>query len=349
VIEKMQILAWPIKTPWNPYTGLVYSNLRADVKSDGWPGNLLRKYAVWHVHWPDALLNIPNAAHAAFKLSGMFATMDYLRFRGTRVVWTIHNVASHERLHPRLEAWFWRNFIPRLDGAISLSSAGLEMAKERFPHLKEIPTAVIPHGHYRDQYPQMTTDSRELLGIPQEAKVLMFFGAIRPYKNADVLIRAFRDMKREDIILYIVGSPNSPALADQIRKEADSDSRVVLRFEFVDPKDVSTYLNAADLVVLPYREVLNSGSALLALSFNRPVLVPDRGAMGELKEHFGGSWVRTFSGDLDQKSLERALDWAVEVRSPVCPMPEKYEWQSIGRETGLFYTRVVSKRDPQNW
>lgn len=339
----MQILAWPIKTPWNPYTGLVYSNLRADVKSDGWPGNLLRKYAVWHVHWPDALLNIPNSVHAACKLTGMFATMDYLRLRGTRVVWTMHNVASHEKLHPWLEAWFWRHFIPRVDGVISLSLAGLEMATERFPRLREIPTTVIPHGHYRDQYPKTTTDSRKLLGIPQDSKVLMFFGAIRAYKNVNVLIRAFRETNCKKFILYIVGSPNSAALADQIRKEAGFDNRVILKFEFVDTKDVSRYFSAADLVVLPYREVLNSGSTLLALSFNRPVLVPDRGAMGELKQDFGDSWVRTFSGDFDRAILERAVDWAGEARPQVCPMPEKYEWRSIGRETARFYGRVIAK------
>ena len=322
----MRILAWPIKTPWNPYAGLVYSNLGPDVQADGWPGNLLRKYAVWHVHWPDALLGIPNAAHAFYKVSGMFATMDYLRMRGTKVVWTMHNFASHEARHPKLEAWFWRRFIPRVDGAISLSSTGLEMAIDRFPRLRHVPTTVIRHGHYRDQYPEVTTDSREALGIAPDAKVLMFFGAVRAYKNVDVLIRAFRDMGCEDAILYVVGNPNSNELAERIVKEASQDQRVVLKFEFVDAKDVAKYLNAANLVVLPYREVLNSGSALLALSCNRPVLVPDRGAMGELKAEFSERWVRTFTGQIDGTTLESALDWAMDAgRSASLPNAAKIQ------------------------
>jgi beta-1,4-mannosyltransferase len=341
--NKMRILAWPIKTPWNPYSELLYSSITREVQLDGWPGNLLRKYDVWHAHWPDALLGIPNTPHTLFKLSGMFANIDFLRSRGTKLIWTIHNLASHEARHPRLEAWFWRHFIPRVDGAISLSSSGLEMAQQRFPRLRQVPTAVIPHGHYREQYPPPAGDSRAALGIPQQAKVVMFFGAVRAYKNVDLLIRAFRTVQREDAVLYIVGNPNSSDLAKRIERESSLDPRVALKFKFVDALEVSSFLSAADLVVLPYREVLNSGSALLALSCNRPVLVPALGAMGELKSEFSDRWVQTYSSQLDGPTLETALEWALSgARPALCPMPEKYNWSHIGLETVQFYKRVVS-------
>jgi beta-1,4-mannosyltransferase len=338
----MKILAWPISTPWNPYTGLVHSNLGSDAQVDGWPGNLLKKYDIWHVHWPDALLGIPSTTHAAYKVGGMFATMDYLRARGTKVIWTMHNFASHEARHPKLESWFWRRFIPRVDGAISLSSTGLAMGLERFPRLREVPTAVIPHGLYRDQYPPAAGGSRATLGIASDAKVVLFFGAVRAYKNVDVLIRAFREVKAGNVVLYVVGNPNAPELADRITKEASQDSRITLKFEFVDEKDVSRYFAAADLVVLPYREVLNSGSALLALSCNRPVLVSDKGSMAELKSEFSDTWVRTFSGPMNGAVLEDAILWASEPRPGVCFMPEKYDWARIGTETSQFYKRVIS-------
>ncbi|HUO17275.1 MAG TPA: glycosyltransferase [Verrucomicrobiae bacterium] len=338
----MRILAWPKATPWNPYTAMVYSHLPVDVQVDGWPGNLLRKYSVWHMHWPDALLNIPNTVHATCKISGMFATMDCLRARGTKIVWTMHNFASHEAFHPRLEPWFWRRFIPRVDGAISLSAAGLSMALERFLQLRRVPTTVIPHGHYRERYLAAPADARRVLGIPENANVLMFFGAVRAYKNVDVLVRAFRDVKRDDSTLYVVGKPNSSELADRIMKEAFQDRRVALKFEFANDKDVSAYISAADLVVLPYREVLNSGSALLALSCNRPIMVPDRGSMGELKAEFGDAWVRTFRGEVDGSMLESGLEWAKQLRPAVCPMPEKYNWDHVGSETVRFFEVVVS-------
>lgn len=329
-----------MRKTWNPYTGMVYSHLPADVEVDGWPGDLRRKYSVWHMHWPDSLLNIPNRFYAAYKVAGMFATIDFLKARGTKIVWTMHNFASHEALHPGLERWFWKHFIPRVDGAISLSEAGLAMGEARFPRLREVPTTVIPHGHYRSVYPP-ARGSRQALGIPEKARVAMFFGAVRGYKNVEALVRAFRGVKREDAVLYVAGKPNSNELADRIMKEAFADRRVALKFEFVDDKEVATVLSAADVVALPYREVLNSGSALLALSCSRPVLVPERGSMGELRKEFGEAWVRTFRGELDGATLEAALEWSAETRPAECAMPEKYEWEHIGEETVRFFERVI--------
>jgi beta-1,4-mannosyltransferase len=340
----MRVLAWPIQSPTNPYTPLLYSNLDPGVQAEEFSaGKLLERYSVWHVHWPEALLNIRNPLLAASKVAGLFAAVDCLHMRGAKLVWTIHNCRSHEKLHPALEAWFWRRFIPRVDGIISLSAAGLSNALESFPELRRVPKAVIPHGHYRDEYPRATLGAREKLGIPPEAKMVLFVGAVRAYKNVEKLVRAFRNVSTPNAALYIVGSPNSTKLAESILEEASSDNRVRVLFEFVEPETLSAYLSAADLVVLPYRDILNSGSALLALSLNRPILVPDLGAMGELKGDFGDSWVRTFSGELDQRVLESALDWAVQNRMAVCPMPQKYEWSSIGHETARFYGAVVAE------
>jgi beta-1,4-mannosyltransferase len=237
---------------------------------------------------------------------------------------------------------FWRRFIPRVDGAISLSAAGLELAMERYPALREIPTTIIPHGHYRAEYPPNPGDARKTLGIPEQAKVFMFFGAVRSYKNVSALVRAFRKVTIPNALLYVSGVPSTLAIAEEIMREAALDSRVRVKFEYIRVREVSTYLSAADLVVLPYREVLNSGSALLALSCNRPILVPDLGAMSELQADYGGDWVRTFSGPIDEHVLENGLQWAEQPRSAVCPVPEEYNWRSIRSNTVQFYETVIS-------
>ena len=337
----MRVLAWPIDTGLNPYTSLLYANLGPNVTVDAWPGNAFRKYSVWHMHWPEAFLNIRNPLHAAFKVSGMLAHTDYLRLRGAKFVWTMHNFHSHEALHPSLERWFWRRLIPRLDGVISLSNSGLSLAIQQFPRLQDVATTVIPHGHYRGDYPQTTPDARRVLGIPERARVIMFFGAVRAYKNVTGLVQAFRRLNAPDAILYIVGQPNSATLAREIQEEASQCSRIRIKFEFVEPKHAATYLDAANLIVLPYRDVLNSGSALLSLSCSRPILVPNLGSMSELQKDFGENWVRTFAGPLNENIIEHGLEWAARPRPSVCPMPEKYEWKSIGEQTVRFYGNVV--------
>jgi beta-1,4-mannosyltransferase len=337
----MRILAWP-HAAINPYTPLLYADMGPGVQVNGLStGGLLHRYDVWHIHWPESLLNIRNPPHAAAKLAVFFAILDYLRWRDTKIVWTMHNFKAHEGLYPSLEARFWPRFIPRVDAIISLSDTGLSIARSKFPRLQSVPAVVIPHGHYRDEYPPNTLDSRAALGIPPGAKVILFFGAVRAYKNVDALMRAFRTVSIPGALLYVVGQPNTSALRETILREAAADSRVRLESEFIARDEVAKFMQAADLVVLPYRTILNSGSALLALSFNRPILVPDLGSMGDLRMDFGSQWVRTFAGDLDGTRLERALEWAFEARPALCPMPEKYDWPNIRAETVRFYRQVI--------
>src|SRR5690606_39862414 len=112
---------------------------------------------------------------------------------------------------------------------------------------------------------------------------------------------------------------------------------------------IQVFLNAADLVVLPYTEILNSGSALLPLSFRRPLLVPERGSMAELRQRFGLPWVMTYEQPLTTETLQCALRTlettpadgdALERR-----LRQEVGWDKIAAETLSFY-RSLLDRDP---
>jgi beta-1,4-mannosyltransferase len=338
----LRVLAWPID-PQNPYTASLYADMGRDVRVEEFSMlNLRHRHDIWHIHWPEALLNIRNPALAAAKLTAFLMMIDWVRLRGGKIVWTVHNLKAHDDLHPRLEGMFYRRFILRVDGVISLSETALKMALGKFGRLRFLPAAIIRHGHYRNQYARCPPDARSALGIDGDTRVVLFFGEIRGYKNVDVLVRAFRDIHDRRVLLLIAGRPKNTALAAGIAKEAARDSRVRLELAYIDPARVGKYFGAADLVVLPYRHVLNSGAALLALSFNRPVLVPDLGSMTELTADFGDNWIRTFSGEIDAAKLESALEWAGQRRPLECPMPQEYLWETIRSQTLGFYRRVMS-------
>ena len=70
-----------------------------------------------------------------------------------------------------------------------------QSAREKFTELRNLPGTVVPHGHYRGEYPDDSReDCRQQLGIPSNAKVVLFFGWIRDYKNVPGLIAAFRGL-----------------------------------------------------------------------------------------------------------------------------------------------------------
>ena len=142
---------------------------------------------------------------------------------------------------------------------------------------------------------------------------MLFFGQIRPYKNIPELIKVFSRLQRTDARLLIVGGVSNDRLEREVR-EAASDERVLLRLGPIPDDQLHRYLAAATLVVLPYREILNSGSALLTLTHARPLLVPDRGAMAELQSRVGPDWARLFAPPLNPDHLHAALSWAASSR-----------------------------------
>ncbi|HEX7049408.1 MAG TPA: glycosyltransferase family 4 protein [Longimicrobiales bacterium] len=353
----MKVLAWPgCEAPeTNPYSRLLYRHLQRvgghvrvgefstrQFFADDWD--------LWHVHWPEALLHAPSAARAAIETLHFVAMVTVARLRGIRIVWTIHDLESHSRRRPRLEAWFKRWFIPRLDGAIALTPGGAAAARARYPALRDKPVAVIPHGHYMDVYPNEVSRSRarERLGIGAQERVLLFFGSVRPYKNVLHLIRVFRQLDADQLRLVVAGCPESAALGDEVGAACAADGRIIPVLRRIGEEEVQYFFNAADLVVLPFQEILNSGSALLALSFQRPVLVPARGAMPELRERVGESAVIMYDGDLTAATLKAALA-GIEIAPPdpaglTARLRELLDWDGIAVDTLRFYDTVLGNR-----
>ncbi len=350
---RLKVLGWPGFTSenGNPYTRLLYEAMEAEanVEVDGFSmfEPLQQRYDVWHVHWPEDFLSYPSKIAAYTYVTAELLLFAWARLWGTKLVWTVHDLGPHESYHPRLEALFWPLFLPMVDGIISLSETAREEAYDRFPVLRSVPSAVVPHGHYRTAYPDPVpkTEARRRFDLSPDARVALFVGRIRPYKNVVPLIRTFQQWEASEARLVVAGNPVSDDLARRIRTTAQDDARVRTDLRFIDEEEIPALLAASDLVVLPYETIMHSGSALLALSFDRPVLVPDRGAMTELQERVGSEWMRTYAGELTPAVLADAMTWAeTESRSARAPV-EDLEWPKLARQTAALYRRVLEVHD----
>jgi len=259
------------------------------------------------------------------------------RFHKTKIFWTAHNLQSHERIHPFLERIFWHKFLPNVNGIICLSEVGRQQLRVQHPRARLIPTFAIPHGHYRGAYPDVINkdEARRALSIRPDEFVLTFLGQIRAYKGVALLVRCFTAAQVENVKLLIAGKPFDDGIMCEINEAAALNPSVMLFPKFVDRNDIQKILRATDLVVLPYKEILNSGSGMLALSFDRPILVPTMGAMAELREIVGSDWVRLYEGELRPEIICSAIDWTKarrlgpDVRAPLEPM----NWDRIAELT----------------
>jgi beta-1,4-mannosyltransferase len=340
----MRVLAWPARAnrDLNPYNALLYAALeRIGVRVLEWTGNLsdLERVDVLHVHWPESPLNLPDP-------SGINLVLEAVRLaraQNVRVVWTAHNLQAHAGMHPRLEREFWTVFCASLDGLITLSEHSRAALLEKHSSLEHVPIMVIPHGHYRDAYPNAISRdrARALLNLPLEVPVLAFVGQVRAYKGIPELLAAFGHLEGETRLL-IAGKPVPPEDAPRLEMLAARDARVHLELGFVPDDRLQVFLNAADLIVLPYRQILNSGSALLALSFNRPVLAPAIGSLPELAQKMAGDWVQLFNGDLEASDLRNALAVSRTMRDRFAPL-EDFSWTQIAEKTKRFYLELTNR------
>ena len=351
VLAELRVLAWPglAAKARNPYTWLLYSHLtRLGVQVlEFTPASALHGgYDVLHAHWPDKALNAASWTGSAIRAAATLAIVRAAHLHGARVVWTAHNAEPHESRHPRLERWFWSAFVQHVDAVVHLSTAGRRAVEAHYQALAGRPQAVVAHGHFRGAYPDTIArdEARGTLGMPAGARVITFIGKVRGYKNVPHLIRTVRALspRAGEVILLVAGASQTRALREEVLAAAGADPRVHLKLGHIPEGEVQHYLRAADLVVLPFTEITNSGSALLALSFDRPVLVPALGAMGELQALAGHDWVRTYEGALMPDTLTDALQWAARRRHRG-PRLDQLEWPLLARQTLSLYTGIVRR------
>ncbi len=324
----MRVLGWPAfrERDQDRFTNLLYEQMRGlGVAVEEFTAPRLARggWDILHLHFPDVVWLHPRRSTARMKAWLLLRLLDVARLRGTRVVWTAHNLGSRDRLHPLEERRYWGALIARLSGVIHLSAVGRRMVEEELPSLRAVPAFTIPLSHSRAAYPLQVErgEARRRLGLAETAELVVFVGRIRRYKNLPHLIRTFRALERPHAGLLAAGLLQDPGLRGELEAAVGNDPRVTFREGRVPADQMPTLLGASDLVALPFTQILNSGSMLLALSFDRPVLVPAQGALPEVQAEIGADWIRTYDGELTSGVLDQAIEWALGTeRAPRAPV-----------------------------
>ena len=249
-----------------------------------WLKDARNNYSVLHLNWLHWFYRDDTLEQSVSRLNRFADNLQFAKELGYRVVWTLHNRYPHERPFPDLDH-LARLIVGRLaDGMIAHCHYGARLARKLFYRTDHL--HVIPHGHYIDIFPNKISReaARRRLRLPGDAFVYLFFGNARVYKGIEKLIDAYRECAASDTRLAIMTRRAfDGGHADRVITRAEEDERIhVFTHTFFPNEDFQIYLNAADVVVLPFSQVLTSGSAIAALSFGKPVIVPALGCLPEL-------------------------------------------------------------------
>lgn len=273
----------------NPHMSLLLRTLRrhVDVRTFDWRTALTGDYDVLHVHWPEVVVTKRTPLRTAAALVGFALVLCRCRLTRRAVVRTLHNLAPHERqpaptravlrLCDRSTTWWVR-----------LNDATPVPAADR--------ATTVPLGDYGDWYAGHPVP-------PQQQGRLLSFGLVRPYKGVLELVAAFAGTAPEPLDLHVAGRPSTPQFAAEVTAAAAPDPRVTVTLGHLDDATLAAEIAAAQLVVLPYRAMHNSGAVLLALTLGRPALVPRNEVTDALAAEVGEWWVRRFDGDLTSDVL----------------------------------------------
>ena len=167
---------------------------------------------------------------------------------------------------------------------------------------------------------------------------MLYFGIIRPYKDVERLIEVFTSPRAPGQRLRIVGSP-TPELRERIAELAAPAANVSTRLAFVDDDELVREISRASLVVLPYAEMHNSGAALVALSLDRPILVPRTPSNSALAAEVGPGWVIEYDGELTDAVLTAAQEAVTRSTPPPAPGSRAATGTRSGAGTGTSTAR----------
>ncbi|MGB9771516.1 MAG: glycosyltransferase [Candidatus Kapaibacteriota bacterium] len=131
----------------------------------------------------------------------------------------------------------------------------------------------------------------QLLGLPSDKKILLFFGFIREYKGLDLLLEAMT-LLPEDFFLVVAGEPYTSfdKYEQQIAK-LNLKHRVKLFVRYIADNEVPTFFSSADVCVLPYKTATQSGIVGIAYHFNIPVIATRTGGLHEMIEPYGAGLI----------------------------------------------------------
>jgi len=192
-----------------------------------------------------------------------------------KLVWTFHNLQHHDPRPRKLERWV-SSFFAKNCVKVRILGDGVQEIVSSYLRIPEEKLVVIPEGPYIGWYPEgeSRASAREKLQLATNDKVWLYLGTLRPYKGVESLIEVYHSLKAPDLKLVVAGNPWNKEYADSLISLAKGNPGIKIHAFSVPDDDLQTYFAASDLVILPFKQVLNSGSVLLAMGFGKPVVAP---------------------------------------------------------------------------
>ena len=309
----------------------------------------IAKPRIFHILWNNK-----------FRLFDRTLLMLYYKAHGKRISLTAHNINAGKR--DANDSFFNKLSLKiqyHLADHIFVHTEKMKRELSAEFGVNEKVITVIPFGINNSVPDTCITpaQARQKLGILDDKKVILFFGNIGPYKGLDYLVDGFRQVAPRDPAyqLIIAGNPRRgdegylERIQESIRQSPYGE-RVIQKIEYIPDEETELYFKAADVLVLPYTHVFQSGVLFLGYSFGLPVIATNVGSLDEdiiegqtgflckPRDPIGlaGAIERYFESDLFKDLHARRQ----EIRDFAS---QRHSWGIVGEMTREVYARLLGE------
>lgn len=298
-----------------------------------------------HVHWTlPVTAGVSTAEEAAQRRQLFREILLGMRARGVTLLWTVHNEIAHDTPFPETERKVAQDLAELAHVIFQLHeyTSGFVADSFRLPAEKLV---TLPHSSYLGIYPDQRDAAlaRELLGVPQEAPTVGFVGQLRPYKGLDALFRA-ADLAAEQIpdLTVLVAGKLLPADAPAFSAALPRRAATVLATRFIPDEDLWKWFRASDVAAFPYQKILNSGSILLASTFDCPSIIPDNTPLAHV--YADEPWVRSYrTGPEADRALAEAIMGALPADPQAVAAARSYAQRNAPYAMARTYAAVLNE------
>lgn len=266
--------------------------------------------------------------------------------RNSKILFVCHNVFPHERFV--MDKELTKMTLKNGDCFITHSNSDTKVLKSIIP-AANVCTAVHPEYTFFKQDKYSKKEARSVLGISDEANVLLFFGLVREYKGLKYLLRALATLNEDgfcknNIMKLIVAGDFAGTKPDydEVIKELKIEDLVILFDGHVPVNEVEKFFVATDVVVLPYISATQSGVVQVSYSFNKPVLATKVGGLPDVVINGKtGLLVEPENPDDLSKAIKDFFENNNDFEKGIEQEKYKYSWECMER-------RILSLFEPSN-
>lgn len=289
----MRISLLPVAGSENPYQKLLIKELNSDADIVVKQGNrdrffgiirtaIVQKPDIIHFDWIESFYSRRNTLFTLLHIP-IFKLQCFIvrRVLQIKIFWTLHNLYPHDTAHKKRHLRMHQYFAKQCKMIRVFSQS----TKNKAAGLLNIPSdkiEVVSQSNYLEEYPNHAKrdSSLEKLNLPAVKKIFLFFGYLKPYKGIEELIHSFKTAELKNCILVLAGQCPDKKFLSQLLNLINE--QIIFFNRFIPKEEAQFFFNSADVVILPFKEIENSGSVILAMGFKKAIITKNTEYMMEL-------------------------------------------------------------------